>query len=176
MGVGSPADSGQPQMRLLPPGADSSSAVVASCAMHKYGAQEWCCVWAAPISGQLDQSSPRQQPAPSVPVGALTHLLEASHEVPQVAGGVADDGGEAPAMCPLLLPPKHGQLCLRKVPEVGHHILPYGIRGRSLQAAVQSVKQVLLLVATRGNQACQAVESSGTVCEAQLWLLGQVCH
>lgn len=35
VGVGSPEDSGQPQMRLLPPGADSSSAVVASCAMHK---------------------------------------------------------------------------------------------------------------------------------------------
>lgn len=30
----------------------------------------------------------------------------------------------------------------------------------------RSVKQVLLLVAIRGNKACQAVESSGTVCEA----------
>ena len=87
----------------------------------------------------------------AVPFIALTHLLEASQEVPQVARGVADDGGEAPAVCPLVLRPKHGQLCLRKVPEVGHHILPYGIRGRPLQAAAQPVRQALLLVATRGN-------------------------
>ena len=71
--------------------------------------------------------------------------------MPQVTGRVADYGRKSPAVGPLLLPPKHGQLFLRKMPEVRHHILPYGIRGRPLQAATQPVRQVLLLVAASSN-------------------------
>ena len=95
--------------------------------------------------------------------------------MPQVAGGVADDSGEAPAVCPLVLPPKHGQLCLRKVPEVGHHILPNRIRGRPLQAATQPVRQVLL-VATSGNSSLSGSGEQWHSLRGKFWLLGHSCR